>query len=192
MADDAGTAVGTTALLVELVVVGAGALVAGVALFDAAAGTRVVGSLRSLGPSLTAAAVAVSYVLGVVVDRVADAAGEPLARRWRHRHYAAGETRADGERRYRAALLRVLARPELERRLAYGRSRLRVCRGAALDCVLGLVAVGAYAWSGPEDVAARTLLVVLLALAVVLAGCLFAWRRLADAQYREVLAQGTP
>lgn len=186
VAEEVAASVGATALIVELVVIGTGGLVAGAVTFDAVAGTDLIGAAKDASSALTTALVALAYALGVVLDRVADAVGEPLGRRWR-RPWFDGPA---GEAAYQHALARVLARPELERRLVYGRSRLRVCRGGALDGLLLVAATAVRAVAGPAAVDCRVLVSECAFGAVFVGACVFAWRQLARAQYRQVASQG--
>jgi hypothetical protein len=185
VAEEPLASIGSTALFVELVVIGTGGLLAGAVMFDAVAGTHLVADSRDSSTAATAALVALAYAVGVVLDRVADAAGEPLSRRWRRRSFPDASDDQDYER----ALLQVLSTPAYERRLAYGRSRLRVCRGGVLDGLLLIVAVLVQAVAGPHG-GWRLLASEVGFAAIFVVACLFAWKRLAQAQYEHVARQG--
>jgi hypothetical protein len=168
----------TTQLFVELVVVGFGALGWSTVLAVAVFGTAWLSVLADLEAVVVAAPVlAVAYLLGIVVDRVADAAFEPAVRRYKRKTFV-------DEAAYVAARRATDDDELLARRFEYGRSRLRICRGWALNCA---VAIPALTFLVLPDVP-TTLVPLLLGTAVLLGGCLFAWRSLAVAQYREIRA----
>jgi hypothetical protein len=178
--------VATTALFVELVVIGVGTAGAGAVALAAAIGWDWLKAASEAGP-LVLGGIAVVYVLGIVVDRIADAVFEPLTDRWRWRIYPAT---AQPARDYRADLLAVIGQAPLASRLAYGRSRLRVCRGWAMNCVLAAVALVVYVLTLPSGQGRLGLaLGGETALLVLAAGCLYACRSLAITQYRQVWTQ---
>ncbi len=132
----------TTQLFVELLVIGFGALVwlaiLGAALFgfDPAHFYQGLLSVRAFLPVL-----AVVYVLGIVTDRLADWLFERLDVRHRKEYF--GDDKAGY---FNARRTLVVHGPALWEHLEYGRSRLRICRGWALNAVLLLVAVDVFAF----------------------------------------------
>ena len=163
----------TTSLFVELIVIGVGALgwltMALLAIF----GYQWVdfGKLSSLAGLVPA--LAVIYVLGITVDRIADQVFGPLARRLQSRSFA---TREDYERAKDLMYVRSPLRDLME----YNRSRLRICRGWVVNCALGVVSLNALVWSQLPENAPRMKLavtgtVLLLAVSV---GTFNAWYQL--------------
>jgi hypothetical protein len=130
----------TTHLFVELLVIGFGA-VAWLFLFGAAifgyhpAGLdpRVV-SWTTLFPLLS-----IVYVLGILLDRVADWIFEPFDARHREKYFG-----ADKDAYFHARRTLVTKGPALWEHLEYGRSRLRICRGWAINFTLLLLAVDVF------------------------------------------------
>ncbi|MGV8972960.1 MAG: hypothetical protein ACOH10_11615 [Rhodoglobus sp.] len=173
----------TTQLFVELVVVGFGALGWSTALAVAVFGTAWLSGLADLDAVVVAAPIlALAYLLGIVLDRVADAAFEPAVRRYKRKAF-------DEEATYVAARRATDDDERLARRFEYGRSRLRICRGWALNCAVAIPVVTALVLRRAEPSEVAGLLVPLLAgTAALLAACVFAWRSLAVAQYREIRA----
>jgi hypothetical protein len=174
----------TTSLFVELIVIGVGALgwltMALLAVFGYGwVDFSKFSSLAGLVPAL-----AVTYVLGIVVDRVADQVFQPMARRLQSRSFA---TREDYER----AQDLVYVKSPLRDLIEYNRSRLRICRGWVVNCVAGLVSLNALVWSQlPQDTPrmklAVTGTVLLLAVGV---GASNAWYQLCIVAYQRLAGQ---
>lgn len=178
----------TTHLFVELLVIGIGALAWLVLLGAALFGYDPVdfsGRLLSLGALFPTLAVA--YLFGILVDRVADWSLDFWDRK--HREACFG---ADRDAYFEARRTLLMKAPALWGHLEYGRSRLRICRGWALNCLLLLVSFNAAVAAGslfppitvPQAMAGSIFLVALGAL------CLASWRALNRKEYQKIQRQG--
>ncbi|MFD4998599.1 hypothetical protein [Streptomyces buecherae] len=117
-----------TGMFIEVLVVGIGALTAAVLLFIALVGPTVTAKLAPVANSSAAAGVglAAAYALGILIDRVADTALTSQRRRLRTRFFPSNTA-------YAQARLRLADFPALTARADYSRSRMRICRGWALN-----------------------------------------------------------
>ncbi|ALO91219.1 hypothetical protein SHL15_9286 [Streptomyces hygroscopicus subsp. limoneus] len=122
------TLAAATAMFVEVLVVGIGALTAAVLLLIALIGPAPTAKLAPVAGSSAAAAVglAAAYAVGILVDRAADSILTPHRRRLRT-HYFPSNTA------YAQARLRLADMPVLAARADYARSRMRICRGWTLN-----------------------------------------------------------
>lgn len=68
----------------------------------------------------------------------------------------------------------------------YGRSRMRICRGWAVNAMLLLVPANLYLGRALGDDRLRALLLLNVGLALLLVGTMFSWRVLADGEYRKI------
>lgn len=135
-----------TALFVELVVIGIGAVswvsLAVLALFGYSWITLTLGqatSVTSLVPLLS-----FTYLLGIIVDRIADQVFAVPTSRLRAKWFA---SRKDY---YRARDIFYLNAPT--RDLAeYNRSRLRICRGWVINSAATIVTLNAFVWAQLPD-----------------------------------------
>jgi hypothetical protein len=129
----------TTALFVELIVIGVGGVAwASLAVlsvfgyswltFDRAT------SLTSLVPLLS-----LTYVFGIVVDRMADQIFRRPSRLLLHRWFTSFE-------QYQKAKTLVYVESPLRNLIEYNRSRLRICRGWAFNCALLLATFNTFVW----------------------------------------------
>ncbi len=187
MSDESSAlSVASTSLFVELVVVGVGTVGAASLVLASAVGWGWLAQARDAGPLLAFFGLPVAYVFGIVVDRLADTLGGPLGDAWLRRTYPG----ADGKRDYEADRLAVLGSAPLAARLDYGRSRLRVCRGWALNGIIALGTLAGYVLSLPHGQARLPIAAGGgLALVVLVAGCVFAWHDLDATQFRQVQQQ---
>ncbi|WP_152051008.1 hypothetical protein [Tautonia marina] len=134
----------TTALFVELLVIGAGAVIAVVLAIVGLCGHEWVPLVKSVEWLLLGPLLAISYVLGIVVDRLADDAFEVWIDKRRTNTFGTKDA-------YHQTRYAVLSRHEALRFiLEYGRSRLRIARGWTLNCIMIFVAMQAYAFSRLE------------------------------------------
>jgi hypothetical protein len=176
----------TTALFVELVVIGVGAvlwvILAVLALFGYSWVTLTfeqATSVTSLVPLLSFA-----YLLGIIVDRIADQVFAIPASRLRARWFA------EAADYYRARDIFYLKAPT--RDLAeYNRSRLRICRGWAINCAAAITALNAFVWAQLPNEYPRLKIasmgsVIFLLLCL---GALNAWRELSTDAYERLKEQ---
>ncbi len=176
----------TTSLFVELIVIGSGVFLwlatTALALFGAGA----VPISQTVLIASAIPALSVIYVLGIVWDRLAD--------------WLFGRLWGDGLRSsefdnigeyYDARRLILTGSPALSELLEYGRSRLRICRGWALNAPLIGVSLE-YVLLTTPDLVANTLAACVAAAVFSSAltfGCWFAWSSLTRSEYRKVREQ---
>ena len=177
----------TTAMFVEVLVIGIGFL-SGVALLaTAAAGPRDAAELARLADStlLAGTALATAYAFGILVDRIADKALSPIRRHLRRTHFPT-------EYDYAQARLRLAAQPTLAARADYARSRLRICRGWILNSTLMTIAACTALQRFP--LTQRTLLTTSTTAFGLLAtaGFYYAWHTITATGYRKLAEQTAP
>lgn len=168
----------TTNLFVELVVIGTGAAVwvtlAVFAVFDYTwVSYDKAKDLPALIPGLCAI-----YVLGVVMDRLADWLFGFRAEQLRREFFKNPED-------YHKARIFIYTRAEGLRDLfEYGRSRLRICRGWALNSVLIVVTLNLFAWTRlpADELRWKISLFGTLAFGLLAYGAWLAGQRLARAE----------
>ena len=127
----------TTSLFVELIVIGVGAgiwIVLAVFSLFGIPGLSQVSFSRELWLTVLVPMLSIVYVLGIVIDRVADRILAPWS--WAMQRQVFGAT----EDYYRARTTVYLRSETLTDLYEYGRSRLRICRGWILNAVLILIA----------------------------------------------------
>ncbi|MFD7499349.1 hypothetical protein ACFV8T_45175 [Streptomyces sp. NPDC059832] len=117
-----------TAMFVEVLVVGIGAITASALLLIALIGPATTAKLAPVTGSSAAAGVglAAAYALGILIDRAADTALTPHRRQLRTRFFPSNTA-------YAQARLRLADSPVLAARADYARSRMRICRGWTLN-----------------------------------------------------------
>ena len=165
----------TTALVTEILIVGLQAE-AWIAMFVLAAfGTGWVdlGGVQSWAALVTILVLATAYVLGIVVDRLADS--------------ALGLVRGPNPAGFAQRRLEVLHRsPGMAPFLEYQRSRLRIARGTLFNLVVGTVAAVAFVLRG-VDVGDAWALAVLAVAALAIAATWVAASRIGDAYEKRLL-----
>ncbi|MGW6214992.1 hypothetical protein [Streptomyces sp. NPDC055109] len=173
-----------TAMFVEVLVVGIGALTAAVLLLIALVGPATTAKLAPLAGSSAAAGVglATAYALGILIDRVADAALTPHRRRLRARFFPSSTA-------YAQARLRLADFPVLAARADYARSRMRICRGWILN-TLALTLTAALAMLRYSFEHRPLILGATAVLGIATAfGFYRAWRALTVTGYRKLAEQ---
>ncbi|MDQ0778370.1 hypothetical protein QF026_006836 [Streptomyces aurantiacus] len=122
-----GSGIAATALFIEVLVVGVGASGASFFMACAVLGVHRVGEVGKIdGTVLAMIGVSISYILGIIVDRGADFLLRKPSVACRRKHF---DTDAD----YDAARRIVHGDPVALGKYEYSRSRMRVCRGWALN-----------------------------------------------------------
>ena len=174
----------TTNLFVELIVIGIGAAT-WIALFVFSFfGIGWVTSLETLFSfTVLIPALSVVYVLGIITDRIADFCfekmrGNTLRSKWFQ----------NINDYYRSRRLVYTGSERLGDLLEYGRSRMRICRGWALNAVLILVSFNLFMSVQTPQIQNKPLLwlAASLTLALFAGGSYFAWLNLTVAEYRKV------
>lgn len=172
----------TTNLFVELLVIGLGPLILLWVLAALVIGPSATDGLIILVSESPLAviipALGVTYVLGIVADRLADrvyAAG--MARRVRHRYF-------DSDDAYHHARRTIVVHAEAMYRIRqYGRSRMRIARGWALNIVLLFIPSTLLALRAFDTVSVLLLVAVML---VVWLGAVFSWHSIMHSEYEKI------
>lgn len=184
----------TTQLFVELLVIGIGALV-WVLLFCATllgVDITLLATVQKTPAIALAPFLGLVYVLGILNDRLADWIfgdlwGDPLDVVYKEKTEAERQ-----EQRWIDRRTLVVDGPELWFFIEYGRSRLRICRGWALNAVLIASAWSLYLELGAADASSlqaprlHALSIPLLAMALL---CWISWRKLQLAEFRKTKRQ---
>jgi len=173
----------TTNLFVELIVIGVGASIWLTLLVLALFGYDWVPVGQLLSPAAAVPLIAVVYLLGIVSDRLADAAFQRI---WTDD--LRGSFFKDRREYYNARRIILTQSERLSDLLEYGRSRLRICRGWAFNSVLIAVTLNMFVWMQFADhrlawPVSAFVSVIMLALS---AASWFAWRKLAMNEYRKI------
>lgn len=191
----------TTNLFVELMIIGIGAVSAiglavigclepGVIPLLANLGMETAATILTLAPLL-----ALTYVVGILIDRLADVLFKHTwANRLRGRYFSSDEdgSEDEGTDAYHLARRMVLVGPDrLARLIEYGRSRMRICRGWTVNGMLLIVAWNVFAAhrlvgvsNGDNWWLAGNAFFLLLTV-----GCCWAWRVLMCGLYDKVQRQ---
>jgi hypothetical protein len=176
----------TTNLFVELIVIGVGAAAWLVLLVLSVFGWRWLPALNLPAMLELIPTLSMIYLLGILTDRVADVLFE---RRW------VGRLRRDffptAADYHRARVVILTESERLAELLEYGRSRLRICRGWAINAALIVVALNGFVWSqlNGHALQSRIALVGSLLFAGIAALSFFAWRAIVLTEYRKVADQ---
>lgn len=179
----------TTHLFVELLVIGVGAALAVALAIAALLGMAPADLLLDLGqqPSVWLTLLpllSVVYVLGIVVDRIADWAFHRWDAKHREEFFPGQRNRYYDDRR-----TLVVFGPRLWDHLEYGRSRLRICRGWSVNALALLVAVDVLAVTGSMEVSGYRLAVSNFFLLALAALCIACWRSLSRTEYGKIERQ---
>ena len=176
----------TTELFVELLIIGIGAAIWIVLLLLSVFGISWLPSEALLSVTALIPALAVVYVLGIVVDRLCDRLFELIWRESLFRQYYDNRQAYYDDRR-----ILYLYGAGLAQLLEYGRSRLRICRGWAVNALLIALSLNLFAWTQIANGAVRlkvslggTLLLLLFAYANW-----YAWSQLTVTTYRKIQQQ---
>jgi hypothetical protein len=171
-------------MFVEVLVVGIGALAAITGVLSAVVGYE---SMKKAGPILSStpaagAGLAFSYALGIVVDRGADYLLTHPRRRLRRRHFASNAS-------YDRARRAIVGDPHIAAMADYARSRMRICRGWLINCLLLIAAADLLIWRFP--VTNRLVLLIVATVTGVLLGSGFyvAWRTITLTGYKKLAQQ---
>jgi len=179
-----GSGVAATAVFVEVLLVGVGFL------FSIAIG---VASLINLHENIfeklagsapvIAFGVALSYVLGIVVDRIADKSLDRWSDSLRDDYFPTNEA-------YSKARIRVSSVPWISEQAMYARSRMRVCRGWII--ISPILTASSILWISRKshDDSVATHIATAAALGVILTGSvIYSWRSIVVAGYKQLAAQ---
>jgi hypothetical protein len=125
---------------------------------------------------------AVAYVFGIVVDRIADLTFQGWDRKLRQKHFSQS---VDYQR---ARTVIYDQSPSLRDWFQYGRSRLRICRGWTINSSLCIITTNAFIWMWLPADSPRLHLSLFgsVAFGILAVGALSAWYRLADGEYKRL------
>lgn len=167
----------TTNLFVELLVVGVGAFF-WVLLIVLGISVEPFESIEELiKVELFIPLLSIIYVLGIVIDRVADSIFDKL---WGIK--IRNSIFPDRNEYYRARSIIFSSSESISELLEYNRSRLRICRGWSLNSVMIIVSLNIYALLVPSSCYKQTILgsIMFLLLAI---GSWYAWRNILKKEY---------
>ena len=176
----------TTNLFVELIVIGVGAAI-WLALFALSVfGYTWVPIERLLSPAAAVFILAVIYVIGIISDRLADTVFE-----WVWRDDLRGAYFKDNSEYYNARRSILTHSERLSDLLEYGRSRLRICRGWALNAILIAIALNTFLWTKLSSRPATWSISIFgsISLVVFALAAWFAWKKLVENEYRKIKEQ---
>jgi hypothetical protein len=178
----------TTKLFVELIVIGSGAFVWVVLLVLTVFGYNPVSLDLLKSPTVAVATLPIIYVLGIITDRMADAIFE-----WKWDRNLKATSCGSRENYERAKRSIVHRSDKLAELMEYGRSRLRICRGWALNSVLTIIVLNVFLWSSPDLGLNKVRLSTFCSTGLLLLaiGAWFSWRRIAEGEYRIIAAELT-
>ncbi|MEU0195958.1 hypothetical protein ABZ250_40100 [Streptomyces afghaniensis] len=179
--------VAATAMFIEVLVVGIGFLTGLCILTAAIAGPDNTRKLAPVGgtPLAAGAALAFAYALGILIDRAADTALTPARRKLRAQSFPTSAA-------YAQARIKLTESPTLVARADYARSRLRICRGWVLNCILITLATDLALWR--YSVEHRAVLLTTTNVLGVLAalGFYLSWHTITATGYRKLAIQTAP
>lgn len=177
---------GTTNLFVELVVIGVGAMIWLLLFVLAFLGVPLPEVNETMVLASAIPLLALTYVAGIIWDRVVDYAFEKIWVNRKRKQYFA--EKAD----YYNARRNILTKSE---RLAdlheYSRSRMRICRAWTFNSVLiAVAAIFFLSNDPPTDVELQPLVVLVSVVGAVFAtGAWFSWSSLVDTEFRRISEQ---
>jgi hypothetical protein len=178
----------TTELFVELIIIGTGATIWVYLLAISIFGFTQVdlaqfASLTTLVPFLS-----LTYVMGIVVDRVADTLFERI---WSGKIFSRYYQSQDEF--YKDRRILYIHEGRLADLLEYGRSRLRICRGWALNSTLILITSNLFIWIRVPDFFLRIKVSFFSSIfcSLLTYGTWFSWYKLTLNDYRRVKEQST-
>lgn len=176
----------TTHLFVELLVIGFGALLwvilfaAALLGFDLKPFLGNITTVGALGPALS-----VAYVLGILVDRVADWSFDWIDKRQRKDYFS------DIEVYFNARRTMLVKGKELWAHLEYGRSRMRICRGWTINALALVLTLDIYIFTqAPKSLGSPGGL-ILSNIFLLFFGCLcfVSWQKLNTKEYEKIHRQ---
>jgi len=170
----------TANIFVELVVIGSGAAVWLGLLLATIFGFPLRWPEDDPGLVVAIPLLSVAYVLGVLVDRVADGLVGWVARR---RGFASTEEHA------KARVIVYTKAPILRDLFEYSRSRLRICRGWVLNSAILLVTFDAFALTRITTHRATAVVVGTLGFLLAAVAAVYGWRSLLRQEQRRLEQQ---
>ncbi len=176
----------TTDLFVELVIIGMGSAIWIFFLIASIFGLSWIDSSKFLSLTTLIPVLSLTYVVGIVFDRIADTLFERIwAKKLFSKHYENKDNFHDDRR------IIYIHEGRLANLLEYGRSRLRICRGWALNSSLILLTLSLFAWTKIPDFYTKIQVSILGSFfCIFLAyGTWFSWYKLTLDDFRRVKEQ---
>ena len=173
----------TTAIFAELVVIGGGTAISLLLLVLAAFGVEWVPTKYVSSPQALVPFIFISYMLGIIVDRIGDRilrkTAEKIRRSWFKTHDEYLDARRD-----------VMTDSPFRDLFDYSRSRLRIARGWILNGLALAVATTVFVLTLPDEFPRGQIIAVATVLLIgVTVGSAFAWYQLTEAEARNIYAQ---
>lgn len=176
----------TTDLFVELIIIGMGSaiwiflLIASIFGFSWIDSNKLF-SLPALIPFLS-----LTYVVGIIVDRIADTLFERIWSKKLFGKYYKNKDDFHNDRR-----IIYIHEGRLADLLEYGRSRLRICRGWVLNSVLIFLALNLFAWAKVPDFNLKIQVSIFGSFFCIFLACgtWFSWYKLTLNDFRRVKEQ---
>lgn len=171
-------------MFIEVLVVGIGALAG---LFGCIAAFVGYTEMRRAAPILSSPpvsgfALAAAYALGIAVDRAADYLLTSPRRRLRGRYFPTSSAHNEARKA-------ILDTPHLVAMSDYARSRMRICRGWFLNCLLLIVAASLTIWRFPVSGRLNLFSVAILGGSLCAAGFYLTWRSITATGYKKLSQQ---
>ncbi len=176
----------TTDLFVELVIIGMGSAIWIFFLVISIFGFSWVDSNKLLSLPALIPFLSLTYVVGIVIDRIADTLFEWLWAKELFRKYYENKDDFHNDRR-----IIYIHEGRLASLLEYGRSRLRICRGWALNSVLIFLTLNLFAWTKIPDFPLRIQVSIFGSFFCIFLsyGTWFSWYKLTLNDFRRVKEQ---
>ncbi|MFD1663108.1 hypothetical protein ACFSL4_34305 [Streptomyces caeni] len=171
-------------MFVEVLVIGIGALAGVFGCVSAVVGYGDMRKLATVLSSTPASGVALStaYALGIVFDRAADYLLTSPRRRLRRRYFATNAAYGEARRI-------IIDFPHLMAMSDYARSRMRICRGWFLDCLLLSLAGSLLVWRFPVENRLGIFIAVIMLGGLGAAGFYLSWRSITATGYKKLAQQ---
>ncbi|MEU6536484.1 hypothetical protein [Streptomyces sp. NPDC047000] len=183
---EASGVVAATAMFVEVLVIGVGALAGVFGCVAAVAGYANMRRIATVLSSAPASAVGLSaaYALGIIFDRAADHLLTSPRRRLRRRYFSTNSS-------YDEARKAILEFPHLVAMSDYARSRMRICRGWLLDCLLLTFAASLLIWRFPVQDRLSLFIAVIVLGGLCATGFYLCWRSITETGYKKLAQQAS-
>jgi hypothetical protein len=175
----------TTNLFVELVVIGVGTLLALMLTIMSIFGYEWISWEKITSSTMLIPLVSITYLLGIVIDRIADSIYNNWSKKLRLKTFATNEE-------YHEALTYVynFASERIVSLFIYGRSRLRISRAWSLNCIFLAITIPIFVWIRSPQFSSNTQILITIVSTIVFGlGTLastFTWRELTINDYKRL------
>jgi hypothetical protein len=180
----------TTNLFVELVVIGVGTLLALMLTVMSIFGYGWTSWEKITSSTMLIPLISITYLLGIVIDRVADQIYRSWNRKLRLEQFSSND-------KYHEARTYVyqFANERIISLFLYGRSRLRISRAWSFNCILLAITIPIFVWTRLSQIANNTKISITIFSIVffgigAVATCL-TWRKLAKNDYKRLAETNT-